>query len=214
MSDFKAVIFDMDGVLHDSESICDKTWEIAAKEYNLPDSSEIIAECRGCNKTDSIQIIKKHFGQDFPAKKFLERTSELFKEIEFTKGIDLMPYVKEALDYLKPKYRLALASSTRQESASRQLKGTGIYDYFETLTYGDMVEHSKPDPEIYLMACKSIGLKPEECVAIEDSPNGIRSAYAAGLSVIMVPDRIQPTAEIEKMCMKIIPSLGEIKNIL
>ena len=77
-----------------------------------------------------------------------------------------------------------------------------------------MVLHSKPDPEIYLMSCKSVGLEPFECVAIEDSLNGIKSAFAAGLKTIMVIDKIQPTQEIKKMCWKIFDSLEELKSVL
>ncbi|MDD7610173.1 MAG: HAD family hydrolase [Spirochaetales bacterium] len=87
-------------------------------------------------------------------------------------------------------------------------------DFFETRTTGEMVEHSKPNPEIYLMACKSIGMKPEECVAIEDSLNGIRSTYAAGLKPIMVIDKVQPTEEIRNMCEAVFDSLVEVKGIL
>ena len=123
-----------------------------------------------------------------------------------------MPFAKEILDYLKPKYRIAMASSTRKATVERQLKAVGVLDYFETLTCGDMVEHSKPNPEIYLMACNSLGLKPEECVAIEDSPNGIKSAFAANLHTIMIPDKIQPTEEIKKMCERILLSLEQIKS--
>ena len=128
--------------------------------------------------------------------------------------IPLLPYAKEILEYLKPRYRLALASSTRGPTVERQLQAAGVIDFFETRTTGEQVVHSKPNPEIYLMACKSIGMKPEECVAIEDSLNGIRSAHAAGLHPIMVIDKVQPTEEIRKMCDSIFDSLDELKNIL
>lgn len=210
----KAIIFDMDGVILDSESICDIAWEIVCKNLNLPDGNSIIQECRGTNKTDSCEIIKKHYGQDFDAVHFLELSSIEFKKIENSKGIPLMPYAKEALDYLSKKYPLALASSTRSETVNRQLGNLNLLSYFKTFTCGDMVVHSKPNPEIYLLSCKSLNLKPEECIAIEDSPNGVKSAYAAGIPVIMIPDKIQPTDEIKKLCWKILPSLKEIKDVL
>ena len=94
------------------------------------------------------------------------------------------------------------------------LSSAGVIDFFETRTTGEMVEHSKPNPEIYLMACKSIGMKPEECVAIEDSLNGIRSAHAAGLHPIMVIDKVQPTEEIRGMCEAVFESLEEVKTVL
>lgn len=212
MQEIKAFIFDMDGVILDSETICDKAWLEVAKKQNLPNPQDVMKQCLGTNKNDTIQILKKNYGADFDSEYFIQQTSDYFHQIEFSSGIPLMPFAKEILDYLKPKYRIALASSTRKATVERQLKAVGVLDYFETLTCGDMVEHSKPNPEIYLMACKSLGLKPEECVAIEDSPNGIKSAFAANLHTIMIPDKIQPTEEIKKMCERILLSLEQIKS--
>ena len=144
----------------------------------------------------------------------MRRTSELFGVIEKEHGIPLMPGVLEALNYLKPKYRLALASSTRKAVVSKQLTDAGVIEYFEALTCGDEVAHSKPDPEIYIRACKSVDTPVENCVAVEDSPNGIKSAYSAGLKTIMVPDMIQPPEELMPLIWKILPSLKEIKSVL
>ncbi|MCQ2590684.1 MAG: HAD family phosphatase [Treponema sp.] len=214
MNNIKAIVFDMDGVLLDSETICDRCWQIAAKEFNIKDSTSIIRKCLGTNKTDSIQIIKNELGQDFDSETYLKRTSELFHQIEETEGVPLMPYVKECLEYLKGKYRLALASSTREVTVRRQLTQVGIINYFETLTTGDMVTHSKPEPDIYIKACKSLGVKPEECIAIEDSPNGIKSGYAAGLKTIMVPDKIQPFDELMPYIWKVCKSLKQVMDEL
>ena len=215
MNNIKAVIFDMDGILLDSETICDKTWILALKEFNIIDTNDTINKCRGTNKTDSILILKKYFGNEFDAEKFFSRTSELFHEIEFSQGIPLMPYAKEILEYLKQnQYRIALASSTRYQTVKRQLTNAGLIEYFETITTGDMVEHSKPDPEIYKKAINSLKLSPEDCIAVEDSPNGIKSAYNANLKVVMIPDKIQPTEEISKLTYKIFNNLNELKQIL
>ena len=214
MENIKAIIFDMDGVILDSESISDITWRKAAEEKGLTVNDEILNACRGSNKNDTIQTLKKYYGSDFDSEAFLERTSILFHEIEEKDGIPLLPYAKEILAYLKTRYRLALASSTRGPTVERQLRAAGVIDFFETRTTGEMVEHSKPNPEIYLMACKSIGMNPEDCVAIEDSLNGIRSAYAAGLKPIMVIDKVQPTEEIKKMCCNIFNSLDGLKTVL
>ncbi len=210
----KAVIFDMDGVILDSETVSWRTWEIAAEEKGLKDIAVANSRCMGTNRNDTYAILKEIYGQDFDAEKFLERTFQLFYEIEEKDGIPAMPHAKQALEYLSQKYILALASSTKQEAVYRQLKAIDVFHFFKTITTGDMVKHSKPDPEIYLKACQSLGLKPEECAAVEDSPNGIRSAYEAGLKAIMVPDKIQPNEEIQKKCWKILPSLKEISSIL
>ncbi len=216
MSDLniKAIIFDMDGVLQDSESICDITWEIARKEFGLPEGIDSINLCRGTNFNDSAIILRQLYGKDLEAEKYLERCSELFKEIEFSRGIPLMPYAKEILEYLKPKYRIALASSTRGPSVKRQMTNGGLIQYFETLTTGEMVTHSKPDPEIYRMSCKSLGLEPEYCVAVEDSPNGARSAIAAGMKTILIPDRTPATQDIIDKVWKLCKSLEDLKEFL
>ena len=214
MNNIKAIIFDMDGVILDSESISDITWKMAADEKGLAVNDEILNACRGTNKNDTMTILKKYYGADFDSEAFLERTSQFFHEIEEKDGIPLLPYAKEILEYLKPRYRLALASSTRGPTVERQLRAAGVINFFETRTTGEMVVHSKPDPEIYLMACKSIGVNPGECVAIEDSLNGIRSAHAAGLHPLMVIDKVQPTEEIKKMCEHIFDSLDGLKTIL
>ena len=210
----KAVIFDMDGVILDSESVCDKTWVAALAEEGFVDDKDAINKCRGTNYADTCNILHELYGSNFPAEKFMTRASELFHKVENEQGIPLLPYAEETLEYLSAKYIVALASSTREASVRRLLKDKDVLGYFKTLTTGDMVSHSKPDPEIYRLACASIGLPPEVCVAVEDSPNGIKSAYAAGLKVVMVPDRIVPTKEIEKLCWKICPNLKELEKIL
>jgi len=214
MKNIKGIIFDMDGVLLDSESISDITWEKAGKDFNIPMTVEVLDTCRGSNKHDIMEKLKKLYGQNFDANGFLARTGEYFWQIEEESGVPLMPYVKEILEYLSGKYKIALVSSTGGVSVTKHLTKTGIVSYFEKRITGDMVTHSKPDPEIYLRACELVGLKPEECVAVEDSPNGIKSAFAAGMKVIMVPDRMKPTPELEKMCYRIIPSLKNLEELL
>lgn len=212
----KGFVFDMDGVLLDTESVCDRTWEIAAKDFgvNPKNAMRIISLCRGTNKKTSREIILRELGSDFDVDSFMKSTSEYFKKIESEEGISTKPYAKECLAYLKEKgYRLALASSTRQVVVERELKTAGLYDFFETVVCGDMVTNSKPDPEIYATAVKNLSLLPSECVAVEDSPNGLKSGKGAGLVTVMVPDRVGPNEETEKITDHIFDSLkGVIDN--
>ncbi len=212
---FAAVIFDMDGVLLDSESVCDLVWRQAAKECGIDGIDKIIEKNRGCNYTDTRASLEHDMQSVSAADKFMNRTAELFNKIETEEGIPSMKGARAALEYLTKKgYRIALASSTDGNAVRRQMKNAGFIDFFETLTTGDTVVHGKPDPEIYARACASLGLSPDACCAIEDSPNGMRSAYRAGLSCIMVPDKIVPDDEMKKIAMCILPSLDAIGTVL
>lgn len=211
----RAVVFDMDGVLLDSESVCDEIWKELAAEMRLPDIDAAIAENRGCNVDLMAVQLKARYGEGFDRPRFFGDFSVRFKKWEFEKGIPLMPGVRETLDYLKGQgYRLALATSTDQETAVRQLTAVGVYDYFDACVFGDQIERSKPAPDIYQKAADLLGLEPSECAAIEDSPNGIKSAAAAGLLPIMVPDRIQPSEEIKKLCFKIGKPLSFLRDFM
>jgi HAD superfamily hydrolase (TIGR01509 family) len=142
------------------------------------------------------------------------RASELFHIVEETEGLKLLPFVKEILEYLKPNYKIALASSTRRSSVKRQMKATGIWDYFDVTVCGDDVENTKPSPDIYLRAIEKLNLFPENCLAVEDSLNGLKSATCAGLKVIMVPDQVKPDENMKNLCWKIFDSLNDFKSIL
>ena len=215
MKTFAAVIFDMDGVLLDSETVCDLVWRKAAKEYGIDGIDEIIEKNRGCNYADTRASLERDLQSVSAADRFMNRIAVLFNEIETEEGLPPMKGARAALEYLTKKgYRIALASSTDADAVRRQMKNVGFIDFFETLTTGDTVARGKPDPEIYERACASLGLSPDVCCAIEDSPNGMRSAYRAGLSCIMVPDKIAPDDEMKKIAMCILPSLDAIGTVL
>ncbi len=210
----KAVIFDMDGVLLDSESVCDRCFEQAAIEQNIEDRKPIIEDARGMGKPSFMDFIAKTYGDKIDTELLWNRASELFHIVEDKEGLSLLPFVKEILEYLKPNYKIALASSTRRSSVERQMKATGIWDFFDVTVCGDDVQNTKPSPEIYQKAVKDLNLLPENCLAIEDSLNGIKSGTSAGLKVIMVPDQVKPDEQIKSLVWKIFDSLGELKSIL
>lgn len=219
MSMIKAVVFDMDGVLLDTESMSDRNWYQAAAEMGISqmDIAEALEACRGSNSRHIEDELNRRFGAvpDFSGARFLQRTGELFHELEVTEGIPLMKGAQEILVYLKEKgYPLALASSTRGEAVKRQMKNAGLIDFFDVIITGDMVYKSKPDPEIYLTACSKLGVPPEECAGVEDSLNGVRSTAAAGMFAVMVPDKVQPTEEIKALLFKLCGNLLELKTFL
>ena len=242
ISKTKAIIFDMDGVLLDSESICDYAWEKAASEQGLLDISEGLEKCRGTTKIETQKILTELYasekigddiediaagdkGSDKKSGKnknknikldvplFMQRTHELFYEIEEKEGIERMYYAKEALEFLSKRYILALASSTREEPVRRQMKNAGLLSYFNCIVTGDMVSHSKPNPEIYDKTCHILGIKPDNCIAVEDSPNGIKSAFDAGVPVVMIPDKIAPSEKTNRMTIATVENLEEFCNL-
>lgn len=211
----KAVVFDMDGVLIDSETICDQIWVRLAEEMHLPDIDKAIVENRGCNTDLMAKQLIARYGKSFDQPKFFSDFSKYYHQIEFSTGIPLMPEVFETLEYLKSKnYHLALCTSTRRETATRQLEAVNIFNYFEACAFGDEIEHSKPAPDIYLKAAKELGIEPQYCVGVEDSPNGIRSCHAAGYKPVMVPDKILPDEEIKKLCWKIGKPVSVLREFL
>lgn len=209
------VIFDMDGVLFDTERVYAEIYEEIAKEWGLGDVREAVLGCIGRNANDSRQFFFQCMGPDFPYDEYVGETIARYKAREAKEGLPMKKGVVELLSYLKQENcHIGLASSTKREKVQMYIERAGIADYFEVVIGGDMVEHSKPRPDIYLIACKELGSKPEETYAIEDSPNGIRAAYGAGMKAIMVPDMIQPEKEITEMTCNICRDLLEVKNYL
>ena len=194
MNDKYCVIFDMDGVIFDSERACLYTWTEAAAGYGIEDVRDVFDRCIGTNMNQTRRIVEDAYAGTFGegiADKLLSESSRLFHEIYDGGRLPVKNGVKEILEYLKSEnIRCAVASSTRKAVVEAELRDAGLIDYFEEIVGGDSVKVSKPDPEIYLIACEKMKVDPARAFAIEDSYNGIRSAYAAGMRPIMVPDMI------------------------
>lgn len=207
----KAIIFDMDGVLFDTEVVCMKAWVAVARERGMAGMEEIFPHCIGLNANDSKRIVLNAYGEDFDYVGFRKRASDWYWEYIKQNGLPVKPGMEEILGWLKTtKYKVGLASSTRRETVTENLERAGIRDNFAIVVTGDMVEHSKPLPDIYLRACSELGVAPGEAYAIEDSPNGVKSAYAAGMKPLIVPDMIAPDEEIRRMGHRIFGDLLEV----
>lgn len=211
----KAVVFDMDGVLFDTEKLCMDSWMEVARERGIPDMEKVFPLCIGRNMTDTTKIVLDHYGKDFPYDRFRKEASRWFhREIE-EKGMPMKPGVKELLRYLREEgWSVGLASSTNRDTVIDQLQRADIRDFFSTVIGGDQILHSKPEPDIYLMACEELRVDPKETYAIEDSYNGIRSAYRAGMRPVMVPDLLPPTEEMEALCSVICEDLSQVREYL
>jgi DNA helicase-2/ATP-dependent DNA helicase PcrA len=209
------VIFDMDGTIIDTEKYFRIAWPKALKHfgYELTDSQAL--ELRSLGRPFAIDHFKHLFGEDFDYYKVRDYRKELMEELLAENGIEIKPGTEELLKYLKAAgYQTAIATASDLERTNRYLRQVGLIDYFDRLISAAMVEKGKPAPDIYLYACSELGRKPEECVAIEDSPNGVKSAYAAGCKVVMVPDQTEPDEELMKLIDIKINRLDELKAYL
>lgn len=213
----KAVVFDMDGVIFDSEKLYRKHWMITGNEYNIPEITmkELCNRIAGATKEHNEKLMKSYFGQDFDYNTFRGKTMERMDEDIRRNGLDLKPGVKELFGFLKENgIKMGLATSTIQQRAERNLKNAGILEEFDRIVYGGTVPNGKPAPDIYLRACEELGVEPNEAMGVEDSINGVKSASAAGLYTVMVIDLIEPTEEIRPLANQIYHSLFEIIDLL
>ena len=211
----KTVIFDMDGVLLDSEGLDLKGWHELADENGLKDIDDVFFKTIGRTEDACIRLLKDKYGEDFDGAWFRAATLERFDEMAERDGMPVKPYAAECLKGLKEAgFKLALASSTNIDRVRRQLGETHLLEYFDEVIGGGMFKKSKPDPEVFLLACEKIGANPAETYVIEDSFNGIRAAHAGGMIPIMVPDLVQPDEEIRSMCHKVMKDLSEVLTYL
>lgn len=197
-----AVIFDMDGVLFDTEMVCRLAWDAVGEEMGVGKAGYMVLKTLGVKAEKAIEILKEEFKfkSDFDARAFKERARSFSYKYFDEHGVPAKDGLFEILPYLKKKgYKLALASSTSTDSVHHHLKEKAVEKYFDAIICGDMIKKSKPDPDIYLKACEALGEEPANCYAVEDSKNGILSAHRAGCKVIMVPDLWQGDEETDRL---------------
>ena len=211
----KAVIFDMDGVIFDSEVMVLDCWSRVAEKYGILNIEGACRECLGVNAVYTREKFKQRYGQDFPYDRYKKEMSALFHQREQNGELEMKPGIVELLAYLKEKnYKIGVASSTRQEVVEQELLHAGLRGWFDDIVGGDTIQRSKSEPDIYLLACKRLGIMPEEAYGIEDSYNGVLAVYRAGMHPIMVPDLLPPNAEMKALCEVICNSLSEVKEFL
>lgn len=211
----KAIVFDMDGVLFDTERLCMNTWHEMAKERNMEHMDQVAENSIGRNRVAIERVYLDTYGEDFPVAQFLDESRKRMWESIEQNGLKLMEGVMELLNYLRENgYRIAIASSSGEPVIERYLGIAGMRQYFDRIVGGNQIKNSKPSPDIYLKACEILGADPKETIAVEDSPNGIRSAYRAGMIPVMIPDLIEPDEEIRQMYYKKYASLTEFREAL
>ena len=214
-SKFKAAIFDMDGLVLDSERAVLDCWDIVAQRHGLEDIQTFAYSVIGRNVTDTNRMFEERYGTEPGALAIRAEKREIFWEM-FGQGlVPLKPYTIELLTKMKKLgMKIALASSSSREDVVYEMEVLGAKPYFDAIICGDQVTKSKPDPEIFLKAADMLGVKPSECIGLEDSFNGIRACKAAGLYTVMVPDILQPDEEMKELSDVIVKSLADVIPLL
>lgn len=211
----KAVIFDLDGTLIDTEQIYKQIWPKALKQMGIDMKMEHYYAMRSLGRPFAPLKMKEWYGEDFDYDEARRIRKGYFEEYIAKHGIQKKTGAIELLEYLHNKGIVtAIATATDIERATQYLEMTGLNGYFDKVISATMVKEGKPSPDVYLYACKQLGLEPKECVAVEDAPNGIRSAYKAGCNVIMVPDQTGPDEELLSMVVACEDTLDKICELL
>lgn len=210
-----AVIFDMDGVLIDTEKHYNAAWCQAATEAGFPFTREHALLLRSCEAKEGEKLMQGIFGPSFDYYAIRERRRELVRERLAQYGLEKKPGVEETLRFLRAKgIKTAVATATALDITKSHLTTIGVCDLFDSIVSAKNVAHGKPEPDVYLYACEQIGERPQDCMAVEDSPNGILAAYRAGLRTVMVPDLTQPDEELAKYLYVCINSLSDLCELV
>ena len=211
----KAVIFDMDGVIFDTERVYLEIWQSVFEKYCYKMTKELYVNVMGTGRKNVIKTFLENFGDDLPIEKmYEEKDNQLFYIIE-NQGIPLKEGVKELFSMLKEKnYKIALATSAKRERVEKQIKDKWLKESFDAIVCGDDVEKGKPSPDIFLKAAKKIDVEPENCFVVEDSPAGIKAAFSGGMKGIHVEDLKVADEDILKYCQKSFKDLQEVKKYL
>ena len=210
-----AVIFDMDGVLIDTEKHYNAAWCQAATEAGFPFTREHALLLRSCEPKEGEKLMQGIFGPSFDYYAIRERRRELVRERLAQYGLEKKPGVEETLRFLRAKgIKTAVATATALDITKSHLTTIGVCDLFDSIVSAKNVAHGKPEPDVYLYACEQIGERPQDCMAVEDSPNGIMAAYRAGLRTVMVPDLTQPDEELTKYLYACVNSLSDLCELV
>jgi HAD superfamily hydrolase (TIGR01509 family) len=211
----QAVIFDMDGLMLDTERIALAVLSAAARSLGYPWRDEIGLAMVGLNARDSDLVVARHLGPGYSTGPLRDAFNRGYMEAIENEPLPLKPGLLELLDWLElntiPK---AVATSTRRERAQLKLRRTGLLERFSVIVGGDQVARGKPAPDIYLAAATGLQVAPECCLALEDSAPGVRAASSAGMPVIMVPDILPPSAEIAVLGRAVAGSLHDVLDWL
>ncbi len=207
----QGIIFDMDGVLLDTEKIYLQCWQQSAAEFGFQMTRDVALAVRSCCQKYAEPFLKSIFGDTFSYLQVRDRRRQLVAAHIAQHGITQKPGLVSLLTYChNHNICTAVATATSKQLALERLKLAGIQQMFSEIIGGDEVHYGKPDPDIYCFAAKTMGIPPECCIAVEDSPNGIFSAFAAGCKPVMVPDLTPPEMAIRPILLGVAETLSDV----
>lgn len=204
----------MDGTLLDSERLSEKSWDAAARECGASVSHELFLKMVGHRSADCFRILQAAFPQKLPEDALLASARAHYARL-VAAGVPLMRGAREMFDFARSRgWKIGIATSTRRAPAQQKLDRHGLWQFVDAATCGDEVVHGKPDPEIFATTVRKLGVPAENCLAVEDSPTGFRSAFAAGCISVLVPDLVAPTNDVLRDAAGVFSSLPELVDFL
>ena len=207
----KAIIFDMDGLMIDSERVTFECYQEILKGMNLTMDEEFYKTLLGKPLKGIYQRFYDVYGNDFPIEDVIKDVHALMAKRFETEGVPIKTGLKSLLEYLKENnYKTMVATSSNRDRVDVILKQAGITQYFDGEICGDEVVNGKPNPEVFLKACKKVNVQPEEALVLEDSEAGIKAAHDGGIKVICIPDMKYPEEEYRKMTEEIFEDLSKV----
>ena len=210
----KAVIFDMDGTMLDTEHVKEEGLKYVGESLNVKIDDQTLTQIRGTNNTRLKEILCNKF-EGLNVEKLLETREKYVEKYFENNPIEPKKGLLELLKFLKNHdYKMAVASSSNLEVIKKYLKKVGVFDYFDVIIGGDIVTKGKPDPEIYSKCIEQLNLSKEECIGVEDTANGVLSIHRAGMKPIMIPDLEKPSEEIENLVYAKLESLSDVIPVL
>lgn len=211
MKHFEAVIFDMDGTLLDTERIAQESFIAACRELGVEPRMDLLLRCVGAAATLARQVIREGYGPHFDTEALFQAWNRHFSQLSLYTPAPVKEGAVALLDTVaRLGLPMAVATSSGTAHAREKLRNAGLLERFRIVIGADQVSRPKPDPEVYLKAAEFLGADPKACLALEDSEYGVRAAHAAGMTVVQIPDMIQPTADLRALGHIVLESLQEV----